>query len=883
MAPLAVDPAALDGAGSAVVAVGEGLAAAVGALTAGFGANTGQDAAGEVFGLNYQTAAESTLKAAAAGINACRRLGFKVQITASNYSKAEAASTLGGGVSVLPTPTEPAEFAPPGAPWTLGPGVPEPMLWAVVEAFVGDLWPNGNAAQMHAAAGCWRTFGAALHGAKDTLAGPNSVVGAQQMPESGLIQQAFCKLGDDMAAIGAECDKLAKSLDDFANQVQQTQDAIRDLLHRLGSVSGLFHEVVEIFKGHGLDEVKKIADDIKAVLRNLMREAQAREEELSRGMQMLDGLVRGLQIYVRSEITHFVGEDVGNPLATAFDIYTNVGEGLVKDVVGLQQGVQALNPLRFGYDPKGAAATWKGLGEMLLLGNPTTAPIVNALDPQAAPNLAKGLLHTEDWRADRPGLGAGENLGDLLMLGIPGVGEAGATVRGTEAAGAASRAAEEADAAAAAGRGGRALGEAGELGRATGALGDVSKTSDALTKDLQNVGGNLPKPDPPAGGRPAGLPPGHGEPPVGPAPRPAEPAPAPRAEPPSATRPQEPVPLTPREAEPPVGPHEPATVGEPSGLGGVHEPAPVPAGQHSAPAPAAPAEQLSAPGAHVGSPPIAPESGPTQPTLASAHTPQSAPISAPHEPIPDSHPGGGRPPEPPPSHGPSGLDAHGGGEPSGSGGPGGGGDGLGGHGSPGEGHRIGDQHGGSGEGGHEGDGVGDHGIGGADDHQPPKASDVFPGAKPYGDLTKEQYEAQFLDDDGRLIYPDADDPAKPYAIPGTVRNLTEAELANLDGKIVDRVGHPGGAWLAPEGTPYEGRALPHDSLDKELHKYIIHAEKGLPPGWKIEESLAAPWFGHPGGELQYRIIAPRGAKARTQDLIDRGFLEDICGQYYGGG
>ncbi|EID15471.1 hypothetical protein MXEN_06511 [Mycobacterium xenopi RIVM700367] len=472
MAPLAVDPGALDGAGSAVSAVGDGLAAAVGALTAGYGANTGQDSAGEVFGLEYQSAAESTLQASAAAINACRSVGFKVRLGASNYSKAEAASTLGGGADVLPPPAQPSEFAGPGAPGTLGPGVPEPLLWSVVESFVGDLWPNGNAAQIHAAAGCWRTFGAALHGAKDALAGPNSVVGAQQMPESGLIQQAVSKLGDDMAAIGAECDKLAKSLDDFANEVQQTQDAIRDLLHRLGSVSGLFHEVVEVFKGHGLDEVKKIANDIKAVLRNLMREAQAREQELSQGMQMLDGLVQGLQIYVRGEIIHFVGEDVGNPLATAFDVYTNVGEGLVKDVVGVPQGIQALNPLRFGYDPKGAAATWKGLAEMVALGDPMTAPIVDALDPQARPNLAKGLLHTDDWRADRPGLGAGENLGDLLMLGIPGVGEAGAAARGTEAAGAAGRAAEEADAAAAAGRGGRALGETGELGRATGALGE---------------------------------------------------------------------------------------------------------------------------------------------------------------------------------------------------------------------------------------------------------------------------------------------------------------------------------------------------------------------------------------------------------------------------
>jgi hypothetical protein len=520
MAPLAVDPAALDGAGAAVVSAGEGLTAAVGALTAGFGANTSQDAAGEVFGLHYQDAAESVLKAAAAAVNACRSTGFKVQMSASNYSRAEAASTLGGGAEVLPTPTQPGEFAAPGAPWTLGPGVPPPPLWAVVQAFIGDVWPDGNPAQMHAAAACWRTFGAALHGVKDLPAGPNSVVGAQQIPEGELIGQALSKLGTDIAGIGGQCDRLAKGLDDFANDVQRTQDAIRDLLHRLGSASGLFHELVEVFKGHGLDEVKKIADDIKAVLHNLMSEAQAREQLLRQAMQMLDGLVRGLQIYVRTEITHYVGEDVGNPLATVFDTYTNVGEGVLKGAVGMGESLEQLDPLRFAYDPRGAAASWeglaKGVAETLALGDPSFAPLVDALDPQARTNLERGLLHADDWRADRPGLGAGENLFDIAMLGIPGLGEAGAGLKGAEAAGAAGRAAEAADAAGTVGRGGRALGEVGDVAGTTGALTDISKSSNALTRDLDGVGRDLPKTDPPTGGRPTGLPPpGPAEPPVG--------------------------------------------------------------------------------------------------------------------------------------------------------------------------------------------------------------------------------------------------------------------------------------------------------------------------------------------------------------------------------
>src|ERR1700742_4405683 len=96
MAPLGVDPAALSAAGAAVIAIGDDVFAALGALTAGFSANTGQDAAGEVFGLAYQDAAEALLKAAAAAINALRFNGAKVQLCASNYSKAEAASTVGG-------------------------------------------------------------------------------------------------------------------------------------------------------------------------------------------------------------------------------------------------------------------------------------------------------------------------------------------------------------------------------------------------------------------------------------------------------------------------------------------------------------------------------------------------------------------------------------------------------------------------------------------------------------------------------------------------------------------------------------------------------------------------------------------------------------------
>lgn len=176
--------------------------------------------------------------------------------------------------------------------------------------------------------------------------------------------------------------------------------------------------------------------------------------------------------------------------------------------------------------------------------------------------------------------------------------------------------------------------------------------------------------------------------------------------------------------------------------------------------------------------------------------------------------------------------------------------------------------------GDDGSAPGDHPDGDGGDQTHPKARDVFPDAKEFGELTEGEYRELFEDENGALRYPDVNDPAKPYAIPGTVRDLTPADIKSLDGQWFDRIGHPGGNWLAFEGTPYEGRALPHTSLDKDYYRFKVDASVGLPPGWKIEFSRAAPWFGHPGGEPQFLILAPEGERADVQTLMDRFFLNE---------
>ncbi|WP_343574752.1 TNT domain-containing protein [Mycobacterium sp.] len=138
-------------------------------------------------------------------------------------------------------------------------------------------------------------------------------------------------------------------------------------------------------------------------------------------------------------------------------------------------------------------------------------------------------------------------------------------------------------------------------------------------------------------------------------------------------------------------------------------------------------------------------------------------------------------------------------------------------------------------------------------------------------LTVEEFEARY-GKPGAWKYPEESDPAKPYAIPGTVRTADPTELR---GMTVDRYGsNPIGGWLAPEGTPYGARAMAPGGDGAPLTTYRI-GEGPLPPGYTIEESKAATWFGESGGGTQYRIIGPDGKTALLDKFIQSGFLVEV--------
>lgn len=146
MPPITVDPNALSGAGKSISSVGDQIAAAVSALESGLagGARSGLDPAGLAFGHTYQQVAQGLLDAGAAAVNGGRGIGFGVQMSATNYSRADAASTIGGGTSALTPPDKPAEFSSPAAPSALGGGVLRRHRWPLVPAGQPSRWGQRN-------------------------------------------------------------------------------------------------------------------------------------------------------------------------------------------------------------------------------------------------------------------------------------------------------------------------------------------------------------------------------------------------------------------------------------------------------------------------------------------------------------------------------------------------------------------------------------------------------------------------------------------------------------------------------------------------------------------------------------------------------------------
>jgi len=154
----------------------------------------------------------------------------------------------------------------------------------------------------------------------------------------------------------------------------------------------------------------------------------------------------------------------------------------------------------------------------------------------------------------------------------------------------------------------------------------------------------------------------------------------------------------------------------------------------------------------------------------------------------------------------------------------------------------------------------------------PLDSQLFVGYNPVYPVTSPDGKPEINTNGTGAAYPNDNDPAKPYAVPGTV----VASVQLPAGFEVGRFGYPTGGYLAPVPTYFAQLSLPPSNQVSPYFRYVVKDPAALPPGYRIEQSQVAPWFGQPGGGIQYRIIFTDATGKETtgsvQALLDTGYL-----------
>jgi hypothetical protein len=859
MAPLAVDPAAVDSAGAEVVTAGEGLGSVISTLTAalsGCSGMAGDDPAGAAFGHSYDGSAAKLVQAMAATRNGLCSIGDGVRTSAHNYSLAEAQSNISGHGSPLPTPpvTGPISAGSPAS--SVGTGDGAPAGWGWVAPYIGMIWPTADSGKLRAAATAWSTAGTQF-GLAEILGtgGPMEAIRAQQIPEGQAIDRAFTDAYTSTTGIVQQCQKIAAQLNSYAAKVDKVHAAILDLLARICDPMTGIKEVWEFLTDEDEDEIKKIANDIRTVVDNFKSEVNALAAEIAATLGEAEAILTTMGNYATKQWDQFLhGTDVGR----AINQVGQYAKGMWSEAGEFAEGVWDISSVRMLVDPIGYGKDLAGMAE-------GAAPLVG-LGPDGGPgwqeawkDLGKNVVHWDMWKTN-PAEALGRSVFDVGTLALPG----------------------------------GPLSKVGTKGRALlDALKDLKKppipkvpdpppVKPPVTPPVEAPRAEPPPPraQPPEPGRPAPAPPGKPGPGPGNGPLPHSPTESkpPVVEKPATGEPPKPTTVPPGSAgKPPVAvPAEPAPAPHPRGSAPVPAavPASVPASPGGVPAepiptaaaPSAAAPSASAPSASAPSIPSMPEP-PTPPTVpAGTHAGETPPPAggAPHGGEPGPHP-----PEPP----------HDGTPPP----PG---DGTGPH-PPGDGtpHQP-------------GNGTPPEDPADADHPSHPTPSDLQPWHQ--AQLARAESPEQLVRD---LMEHGCPREIAESALHGPYDGMTAQDVLNkfwdplkntwdwpkhdgfADGKWetarsiptdvrLDRIGEVSderGDFMGAAGDSYPQRSLaPGASGDY----HAFHGTgKQLPEGWEVRYGKVGEAFGQPGGGTQWIVVDNNKKIVLIKWLIENGYLD----------
>src|ERR1700734_4281634 len=405
MAPLAVDPEVLDGAGAAVISAGEGLGSVITTLTtslSGCNGMAGDDPAGAAFGRTYNASASKLLEAMATTRNGLCRLGDGVRVSAHNYSAAEAMSNLSGHGQPLPAPHQTGSISAGSAPSAVGSGVAAPAGWGWVSKYIGMIWPNGDSAKLRSAAAAWTSAGKKFE-VDEILgaAGPMGSIGAQQIPEGPAIAAAFVTTNRSTAGILQQCATIATQLTSLAGNIDTVHAAILDLLSRICNPLTGLKEVWEFLTDDDEDEIRKIANDIRIIVNQFTAEVDALRQEVAKALSEAAVIISAMARYAEKEWNHFLHDtEVGR----ALDHVGQMCKGVFTEAEGLVKGFWTFNLARAVVDPKGF---WHSVSGAVDKVESLTGLEGEQRFKESWKELGKDTVHWDEWSTN-PFQAAGE-------------------------------------------------------------------------------------------------------------------------------------------------------------------------------------------------------------------------------------------------------------------------------------------------------------------------------------------------------------------------------------------------------------------------------------------------------------------------------------------
>ncbi|MGW5456994.1 WXG100-like domain-containing protein [Nocardia sp. NPDC003979] len=272
----------------------------------------GSDNAGLKWSNDYDPAAWNTVDALGDLALAVGQMHDLLHFTSVNHANANAQSAPSPSADDLVFPPGTLKvYQPSEPPIAFGGDDPEPTGWSWVKGYVeGELWPNGDPAELRMTGAAWRSMATDLRGLDALQVGARTFIEAQQTTETTqALEQADIVKGQFENLAGV-CDNIATSCYSYADSVEQTKSAIKQALIEMvaliaadqaaGFVFALFTGGGSVVAAQGGMAILlttfgvRIANTIRALigLTELIKVPAIVGQSLARGGELLGPLLR---------------------------------------------------------------------------------------------------------------------------------------------------------------------------------------------------------------------------------------------------------------------------------------------------------------------------------------------------------------------------------------------------------------------------------------------------------------------------------------------------------------------------------------------------------------------------------------------------------------